>query len=65
MSLFKRSKNKKDKRNVIVIGRSGTGMVRRFEKIDKVCTECNQEQFLACWDMELDKVRPCGYKPNK
>lgn len=31
----------------------------------KDCAECTQKQFLACGDMELDKVRPCGYKPNK
>ena len=31
----------------------------------KDCAECTQEQFLACGDMELDKVRTCGYKPNK
>ncbi len=30
----------------------------------KYCDECSSEQFLACGDMELDKVRPCGYKPN-
>lgn len=31
----------------------------------KYCAECNQEQFLACGEMDSDKVRPCGYKPNK
>lgn len=31
----------------------------------KYCAECSQRQFLDCGDMELEKVRPCGYKPNK
>jgi len=30
----------------------------------KYCAECSQEQFLACGNMELHIVRPCGYKPN-